>query len=373
MNMLVSSRRILFTLGMILSLAMVGVVMSPPEPTYAQGGATPIEYGEVTQGILDANGTAIFSFTAQPNDMIEIDVLAVDFVPIIDLQDSDEVTLFTDNLTLRQTHIGHIHHTSQGGQHFIVVRGGNQGDTFTLSLMQVQMTLPTAIALDLGQTVQGEVVTLESPVVYTFSADTDNALFLSVHGLTEGFYPTILLMTDTGKLVAEIDSEFLFAFTFTIEPGDENYILWIGRGLFPSTAQFEVSLVEHVGLTVMPTEGCFIATDFALTLRSGGSINHPVMAIFDPGTFLVVIGLNPTNGSWLQVELSNGLFAWIPSQIILQQGNCADLVEVDFLPPPTLAPAGVTPAMPTGTETPINTPTIMPSSGTATPLPTATP
>jgi hypothetical protein len=317
-----------------LILALVVMVVAVPthsQTSFAQDEGTAIAYGEVVEGDLDANGSATYYFDAEAGDMAQIDVMAFNFVPNVELQNANQTSVLADEVNPLQSQVVRVTQANlTSGRYYIKVSGdaGTLGH-FAVALQKVVHVLPDGNQLESGQSATSDVFLA---VVYNFSGDPDNVLVLSVRSLTDGYRPKVTVLTDAGETVAAISPRFLGT-TFIIEPGDQDYRVVIEKGGFPGMPTVEVSLSGGgVGLTEAPTEGCSISTDSRINVRAGGSLDHAVVAVLGENRFLPVIGMNPANGTWYQVQLPDGRTGWVSSEVVTLVGSCENLPQTEYPP-----------------------------------------
>jgi len=259
MNSASLGRRAAFSVGIGLTLlALVAGIIYLPQVSLAQDDGTNLSYGDVVEGVL-GNGSATYSFTAEAGDVVEIHVLAFDFVPTVDLQNADGSSVLAGEMTAAERQVAMINWVAvNSGDYQIVITGTAPADGhFALSLEQTGR-FAEGTELASGQTFTPEVMV---PVVYQFSGDPANALVLTVRSTTEGYRPLLMLYNDEGETLADVHAPFALTTVYVIEPGDQNYLLVIQKGDFEGTATVEVSLSGgDEGSTDATAEGTAEAT-----------------------------------------------------------------------------------------------------------------
>lgn len=312
--------------------AIVALFIAYPGSTLAQGGGTSINAGDVVDGELGADGTATFSFDAQAGDLVHVQVFAFDFVPSIEIQTAGSA-IATGDMSTHHAALTYV--VAAPGEQTLVVSGnGATTGRFGLSLALVDSNLPAGVEIASGQS--EEVALSDTAAVYRFAGDENSTLILSIRSRTAGFQPDILLLTDDGEVVAEVNSTHLSGAIFALEPGVDNYILIVSRGTFVEAASVEVSLSGGaLGLVEVPDAACYVTASTRINVRAGGSLDHEVVAVMGAERYLQVIGFNPANDTWYQVQLPDGRTGWVAGDVVALINDCSALPEATYEPVPT--------------------------------------
>lgn len=328
-------QRATLAIGLIVATIALVLVAYPTGSSLAQTGGTAILVGEVVEGQLGTDGTATYTFTAEAGDVVQVSVLAFDFVPSIEVQSAGNPMAMGNQAPMTGHVVQMTYVVTSTSEQTIVVRG--QGATtgrFALSLALVESNLAEGTVLISGQ---GEQVELSAqPSVYRFSGDENSTLVLTIRSRTADFHPHILLMTDSGEVVAELNSPYLAGAILTIEPGTQNYILLINKGVFVDVASVEVSLAGgDLGLAEVPDGACYATASTRINIRSGGSTDYPIIGVLGAERYLAIVGSNPANDIWYQVQIPDGRLGWVAADVVALIGGCDNLPEVEYPPLPT--------------------------------------
>jgi len=332
-----AGRRILSAALVVILMAGLIAVANMPSVSRAQDGGptTAIAYGEAMEGLLGVDGSSTYTFEAEDGDMVEIDVMGFGFAPYIQLLSENQTDILAEETNTRNTNTVHLEHlVSGGGSYSIVVRGVDvDTGNFGISLARVEASMTPLTTIASGESVQGELTTADSSAAYSFAGDADRAIVLTVRSLTEGFRPGIKVMTNTHEMVAHVEAGHALGNSITLGAGETNYTVVVELGDFADSAQYQITLIGgSVGATTAPTEGCFVTAENRVNIREGGSTNHLIIGVLGEGNFLPVVGFNPENGVWYQVQLPDGRTGWVSSQVTTQGGTCDGLPQADYPP-----------------------------------------
>lgn len=108
------------------------------------------------------------------------------------------------------------------------------------------------------------------------------------------------------------------------------------------------------GAALTPTSGpCMAQATTDLNVRSGPSTAYPIVGVLGVGKADEIVGRNGS-GSWYQIAFYIGVEGrgWVSAAYVTTSGNCTDVPQATYGPPPSLTPT------PTLTPSPTSTPSL---------------
>ncbi len=214
-------------------------------------------------------------------------------------------------------------------------------------------------ALQPGTPIAASVLPDAPPAVYSFSADPNGPLTLTLSTQTPSFGFLAQVFDGRGQQIAGLAGEALRAASLTVGPGSGQYQVW----LLPLSPQMqgEVALLlgaEEPGQVTLPqtpaptqpagAQTCVVTPsgNLNVNVRGGPGTNYPTIGALNVGAFMDVIGQDAF-GQWFVVSL-DGRRGWVAASVTTLQGPCQNLTifEAPPTPVPTVTPLPTVPPGP---------------------------
>jgi len=146
-------------------------------------------------------------------------------------------------------------------------------------------------------------------------------------------------------------------------PGDYtlSVIAYRQDGTTSDPASINVRVVEGGPTPTQQSTVCTARTNTDLNVRSGPSVQYPILGVLNLGSSANVSGRDE-GAFWWQVQFSGGPggFGWISAAYVTLSGDCSNVPFASYGPPPTQA----------ATAAPTEAPTAAPGETPNTPVPT---
>jgi len=247
-------------------LAILGLILAlmtlTPALSLAQEDAETIEYGDTFEGrIRNSDTQHWYVFEGRRGDEITISAESDDTDVYIQLG-NEELDLLAENDDISQNNLNALiedFELPESGTYYILVRAYDRGN-YTLTLEEGRSGGSSSSSsnnsnsssgsedvteLGYGDTVEGEAIDLETPVVYTFSGRAGDTVTISV--TSDEIDPYAILADINGDTIAEnddIEKNNLNSYIEAVLPANGDYLI----GVFGYTAgPFTLELNEGDG------------------------------------------------------------------------------------------------------------------------------
>lgn len=346
-------RTVRYSLALVLLISALIFVSQHAPPAEAQDAPT-LPWGEAVLGQVTAPEGTLYSFQGNSGDAIQIEVLGLqNFAPVVTFLDANRSTLGQEPNAAAQPTVTFNYTLPATATYYVLIQGvsGSTGQ-FTAIL---QRGLPPGIPLSNNTPTDGAVSPDFNAVYYDFSLNSNGNTRVLIRSTTPGYSPIASITNNAGDTIASVSGSALVAATLELGPDNQSVQLRVEIGDFQGLANFQVIL--NPATSTPPTSTpppptvpestpevsdsetlatCLVtsAEETDINVRSGGSTNHPIVDVMRAGTSLPAIGYNSANGTWYQVELSDGRVGWIASFVINTTGDCLTLPIANYGPPP---------------------------------------
>lgn len=247
-------------------LAILGLILAlmtlTPALSLAQEDAETIEYGDTFEGrIRNSDTQHWYVFEGRRGDEITISAESDDTDVYIQLG-NEELDLLAENDDISQNNLNALiedFELPESGTYYILVRAYDRGN-YTLTLEEGRSGGSSSSSsnnsnsssgsedvteLEYGDTVEGEAIDLETPIVYTFSGRAGDTVTISV--TSDEIDPYAILADINGDTIAEnddIEKNNLNSYIEAVLPANGDYLI----GVFGYTAgPFTLELNEGDG------------------------------------------------------------------------------------------------------------------------------
>ncbi len=362
----------------------------------AQGGS--LSYGANVIGTLSAQAPlAFFTFSGSAGDLVTVDIIGITpgLDPAVSLNSPTQQQLASNDNNPGSAVPSDARISlslPQNGIYTILVNSvsGVMGD-FLVRLNGQAAAQGTA----LGDPASTTTLTNGMQRVFSFDADPEAPVTLSVSSESPGLSFQVTLRTADGQIVALLGGS---AVSLNLPPGQQTYTVTVlglegsgqvsvsaGRPTPPPTPIPSPVPTDAVTATPSPTATleasptplttCMVASNGVVNVRSGPGTNYDIIRQIRPEDAYVVTGLYL---NWYLIDL-DGTLGWARNDVVSSFGPCDAIPPVDTSGQP--APATMTVPPPVETqevevETESATPTVqqaLPTFAPQLPAPSATP
>ncbi len=234
---------------LMLVLLLLGVTTAAQAQT-----AQPIDYGDSVRGrIRDTDEGVFYTFSGSEGDIVTISVESTSADVYVQLGDEDGDKL-VENDDISSTNLNALidsYELPADGDYLIFVGAYDTG-VFNLSLDSANTQTESTIAeIAFGDSVSGEAVDLDNPVVFQFSGEAGETVSISLSSDT--IDPYLLLTDGSGNLLAEnddISDSNLNSYLEIVLPANGTYLIGV---LGYESGPFELTLAQGAGDTPITT------------------------------------------------------------------------------------------------------------------------
>lgn len=369
---------------LILALAFTG------ELTFAQASGV-IAYGSAVTGTLSAEAPiAIYTFNANPGDLITAQVIAISpgLQPTLSLLSPTQQQLATgaDDFYSPGPGISRVsYRLVQTGTHFLTVGSvDGTGGEFVLRLDADGPVVATGLGP--GTSTEANIPLGAPSQTYSFNADPAAPTTITIGTTDPDFAFTVEIRDADGQLVALLASGVLQSLSLTLAPGEGSYEVTVSA-LDPTmegTVTFLVDAAPEDVVEVPPagesvpsvtptlssspsdpvpsSDVCQVTSggNHSVNLRGGPGTAYAVVGSLEVGVYLDVLGYySAPDGVWYKVDY--GPEAWVRNDVAAATGPCDTLPQAEA--PAILVTSTYTPTSAAG---PTYTPSPTSASGDST-------